>query len=147
MFRLVGVGTHRVRNDSHRKEVQAKLEEILGPYAPKGFVGFRNNFDAFAWVLTAYTGKYVDESLARECVCNKTNQGYKYTPMMDLVLGGKPWPPRPGAIPSGNASASISTPPSCIKSALEISEWREIEGELDFDEPLLDELDSDEVAC
>ena len=127
LLRLSTAGSRFVSNDMTKDEVTSALRGVLGAYAPTSFKIFRNCFEAFAWVLSEYTGSRVDERLARRCVANRSNRGYEYTAVMSKVLAGLPWPPPNN--PPKTPRTSISTPPSCFKSASRLSEWEDIEGE------------------
>jgi hypothetical protein len=137
LLRLAGAGTVKVKNNISKEEVLVQLRRILGPFVPPNFSGFRNNFHAFSWVLSSYTGRPVSEESAMRCVSNRRHQGYEYTKTFYEVLGGRAWPPsRRDATPltPPQAKATISTPPpaSAFKSALEVSSWADISREFTF---------------
>lgn len=137
LLRLAGAGTVKVKNNISKEEVLAQLRGILGPFVPPKFSGFRNNFHAFAWVLSSYTGRPVSEEAAIRCVSNRRHQGYEYTETFGEILGGRVWPPSrrdatPLTIPREKATISTPPPASAFKSALEVSSWSEISREFTF---------------
>ena len=88
LLRLAGAGIVKVKNNISKEEVLAELRRILGPFVPPRFSCFRNNFHAFAWVLSSYTGRPVSEKTAMLCVSNRRRHGYERTETFYELLDG-----------------------------------------------------------
>jgi hypothetical protein len=93
LLRLVGADCARIPNGINKRQAVSRLKKLLGDVCPDDFSKHHDHFDAFADVLTRYTGKPVPRELAQTCVNNRSNHGYVYTHVMRALLGDRPWPP------------------------------------------------------